>query len=163
MFPFRDANYYEKPEKISILNMTEFRNMTINFPVVIKYVSMLNPPLPSYIKPGEPQSKPYFSQDGFLILRYRLKYYSQNSTYLASCWYKAPTRNTHLIKTTISRKWIGIAAARLFQTVGTLLTWLRILYMCTSLNCIGWRVKSKSILKRVVVGIAKKFDEFVLI
>ena len=32
-----------------------------------------------------------------------------------------------------------------------------------SLNCIGWRVKSRSILNRVVAGIAKKNDEFVLI
>ena len=54
-------------------------------------------------------------------------------------------------------------AARFSQTVGTLFTWLRILYMFTSLNCIGWRVKSRRILKRVVAGIAKKFDEFVLI
>ena len=54
-------------------------------------------------------------------------------------------------------------AARFSYTVGTLFTWLRILYMCISLNCIGWRVKSRRILKRVVAGIAKKFDEFVLI
>ena len=53
--------------------------------------------------------------------------------------------------------------AAISHTVGTLFTWLRILYMCTSLNCIGWRVKSRRILKRVVAGIAKKFDEFVLI
>ena len=56
-----------------------------------------------------------------------------------------------------------MSAVRFFHTVGTLFTWLRILYMCTSLNCIGWRVKSRRILKRVGVGIAKKFDEFVLI
>ena len=61
-FHFRDANYYEKPEKISILNMTKFRNMTINLPVVIKFVSMRNPPLPSYIKPGEPQSTLSFTR-----------------------------------------------------------------------------------------------------
>ena len=34
--------------------------------------------------------------------------------------------------------------------------------MCTSLNCNGWRVTSRCIRKRVVAGIAKKFDEFVL-
>ena len=54
-------------------------------------------------------------------------------------------------------------AARFSYTAGTVFTWLRILYMCTSVACIGCRVKSRRILKRVVAGIAKKFDEFVLI
>ena len=35
--------------------------------------------------------------------------------------------------------------------------------MCSSLNCIGWRVKSDSILRRVVAGMERKFDEFVCI
>ena len=32
--------------------------------------------------------------------------------------------------------------------------------MCTSLNCIGWRVKSRSIRRRAVASIAKKFVKF---
>ena len=53
--------------------------------------------------------------------------------------------------------------ARFSYNVCTLFSWLRILYMCISLNCIGWRVKNRRILKRVVAGIAKEFDEFVFI
>ena len=50
--------------------------------------------------------------------------------------------------------------ARFYHTVGTLFTWLRILYMCTFLNCIGWRVKSRRILSRVVDDIGKKFFDY---
>ena len=80
---------------------------------------------------------------------------------------KLVVKNTHKINSPYPDYNIKISvyqiAARFSNTVGTLFTWLRILYMCISLNCIGWRVKSRRILKRVVAGIAKKFDEFVFI
>ena len=52
-----------------------------------------------------------------------------------------------------------LGAARFSHAVGTLFTWPRILYMCIPLNCVGWRVKSRSTLMRVVAGYCEEIRQ----